>query len=205
MKTQSFIALKKIIIPCILGFCLALSGRAQGVFQASLSTLSDDGSPAGLLLGDFWFQVVGNEVDFVAFLSPTTFTSSLNPVLTVPGNSAGFSLGEIQSRVIGSQTDPNWNPFLTPKPLVPTGYDCDGNPYFIWAPVVWYGNFYSGHFDLPLGFLDELLAGNGKVELNSYVGGNISVTPTPEPTTIMLELLGIGCLLFVLWRKRAVG
>ncbi len=200
-----FSFLQKKIILGIFTSCLALAAPAQGVFQASLSTLSDDGSPAGLLLGDFWFQVVGNEVDFVAFVSPTTFTSSLNPILSVPGSSVGFSLGEVQTGIIGSQTYPNWNPFLPPKPLVPTGYDCDGNPYFLWAPVVWAGNFYSGQFALPPGFLDELLAGNGKIELNSFVGGNISVTPTPEPTTLALGLLGIGFLLFVRWRKCAVG
>ncbi len=193
--------MKKIIISCVAGLCLGLSAQAQGIFQASLSTPPG----GGLLLGKFWLQVENNEVDFVAFVSPTTFTSSLNPVLSVPRSSVGFSLGESQPEIIGSQTDPEWNPFLPPKPLVPAGYDDDGNPYFLWAPVVWAGNFYSGHFDLPPGFLDELLAGNGTIELNSFVGGNIVVTSTPEPTTPALGLVGIGCLWLVRWRKHAVG
>jgi hypothetical protein len=203
MNTQPIRFLNKFILPCLFGIGLALSAPAQGVFQASLSTLSDDGSPAGLLLGDFWFQVTDNEVEFKAYVTPLgDFTASLNPILSVPGGSIKFSLGDGSYQIIN--TFGEYNPFL-PTPLVPAAYDCDGNPVYIAAPIILAGNFYTGQFALPPGFLDELLAGNGKIELNSFVGGNISVTPTPEPTTLTLGLLGIGCLLFVRWRKRAVG
>jgi hypothetical protein len=207
MKKQSTIRMKKITILCLLGLCLALSARSQGVFQATLSIpLDGSNGGGGLIMGDFWFQVENDEVDFIAFVSPSTFTSSLNPILSVPGSSVGFSLGEVQTGIIGSQTDPEWNPFLPPKPLMPTGYDDDGNPYFVSpGPVIWTGNFYSGQFALPPGFLDDLLAGNGKIELNSSLGGNIFVTPTPEPTPLALAILAGGSLLLVRWRKRAIS
>jgi hypothetical protein len=196
--------MKKIILS-IFTSCLALAAPAQGVFEASLGTPPGDGG-ARLILGDFWVQVVNNELEFKTIVSPSIFTSNFNPVLSVPGSSLEFSLGEAQTGFISSRTDPDWNPFLPPKPLVPTGYDDDGNPYFISTlPVVQLGDYYIGHFTLPPGFLDELLAGNGKIELNPSLVGNISITPTPEPTTLTLGLLGIGFLLFVRWRKRAVG
>ena len=205
MKTQLFIALKKNIITCFIGLCLVLSARAQGFFQASIGTPPGDGG-ARLILGDFWIQVVNNELEFKTIVSPSIFTSNFNPVLSVPGSSLEFSLGEAQTGFFGSQTDPNWNPFLPPRPLVPTGYDDDGNPYFISTlPVVQLGDYYIGHFTLPPGFLDELLAGNGKIELNPSLVGTISVTPTPEPTTLALGLLGIGFLLFNQWRRRVIG
>jgi hypothetical protein len=198
-----FSFLRKKIILGIFTSCLALAAPAQGVFQASLSTLSDDGSPAGLLLGDFWFQVTGNEVEFKAYVTPIgDVASSLNPILSVPGGSIEFSMGEGSYQMFS--TFGEYNPFL-PTPLVPAAYDGDGNPVYIVAPVILAGNFYTGEFALPPGFLDELLAGNGKIELNSFVGGNISFTPTPEPTTLTLGLLPIGCLLLIRWRKRAIG
>lgn len=199
--------MKKIVLG-IFTSCLALAAPAQGVFEASLGF---GGLP--MMNNHFWFKVENNEVDFVAFVSlpyaliPGTLTLdktplvSLDPVLSVPGSSVEFLLGDPQfSPLIG----PGRNPFLPPGPPVePAGYDCDGNPYYL-NLVSTPGGFYSGHFDLPPGFLDELLAGNGKVELNSSIGGNIFITPAPEPTTLALGLLGAGGLLFFQWRQRVV-
>jgi hypothetical protein len=201
MKTQPSIYMKQIII-CILWLCLTLSARAQGIFQASLGTSPGDGG-AQLFLGNFWFQVTDNEVEFKAYVSPIgDFTSSLNPILSVPRGSIEFSLGEGSYQMISTFSE--YNPFL-PTPLVPAAYDDDGNPVYIAAPVVLAGNFYTGEFALPPGFLDELLAGHGKIELNSSLGGNIFVTPTPEPPMLTLGLLGIGCLLLIRWCKRVVS
>lgn len=203
MKTQPFIAIKNFIVLCFLGLCLVLSARAQGLFQASLATPpGDDG--AQLFLGNFWFQVTGNQVEFKTFLSPSIFTSSLNPILSVPGSSLEFSLGA-GSHYEGPYLYPERNPFLPPVPPVPVSYDEDGNPYYLAAPGFLIGDVYTGRFTLPDGFLDALLAGNGKIELNPSLIGNISVTPTPEPTTLALGLLGIGFLLFIQWRRRATG
>lgn len=200
--------MKKIVIPCFLGFCLALATRAQGVFQATLSTPSD-GSGAQLMLGNFWFQVVNGEVDFIARVdSFGSLTPNLkSAVLSVSGSSIGFSPGATLTGFIGSQTDPNWNPFLPPVPPTPAGYDDDGNPYYLsYSPPPIPSFYYTGHFSMPPGFLDELLAGNGKIEFNdSSVVGNISAAAVPEPTAVALGLLAVGGLLLVRWHKRAVG
>ncbi len=121
MKTSPCIAMKKMIILSLLGLCLALSTRAQGVFQASLATPPGDGG-ARLFLGNFWFQVIGNEVEFKTFVSPSIFTSILNPVLSVPESSVEFSLGE-GLHYEGPYLYPERNPFLPPVPPVPSGYD----------------------------------------------------------------------------------
>jgi hypothetical protein len=189
MKTQPIIRQSLLVI---VGFCLALSLRAQGVFQATLNIpLENHGG--GLVLGEFWCQVEGNELQFISQVDASTFTSSLNPVLSVPGSSVAFSLGAALSGFINSQTDPDWNPFLPPQPLVPTGYDSDGNPYYVTpGPNIQIGEYYSGQFELPPGFLDELLAGEGNVELNSSIGGHINLVAVPEPSTLAPAAIA-GC------------
>lgn len=190
--------MKKIIISCIIGLCLTLSARAQGVFEASLGTPPDAG--ARLFLGNFWFKVENNEVDFIAFISLPGAWSSLNPVLSVPGSSVEFSLGEAQTGVFVNAQQAARNPFLPAPPLEPSAYDDDGNPVYFVSPGVFANDYYSGHFDLPPDFLDELLAGNGKIELNSSIVGNITVDAVPEPSTLALAIMAGGCLPLI-WRR----
>jgi hypothetical protein len=197
MKTHATI---RRTIFVLFSLCLALSLRAQDFFQATLE-IPLVGGGGGLILGNFWCQVVGNELDFMATVAPSTFSSSLSPVLSVPGSSIEFSLGEAQSGFPGSLSDPYRNPFLPPLPLVPTGYDDDGNPYYLTpGPIIQIGEYYSGQFALPPGGLDELLAGQGTVQINPSIGGNISVSPTPEPSTLALAAMtGCGWLLAMRW------
>jgi hypothetical protein len=199
MKIQPIIRQSLLVL---FSLWLALSLRAQGVFQATLNIPFENGGGGGLVLGDFWCQVAGNELQFITQVDTSTFTSSLNPVLSVPGSSVEFSLGAALQGFTGSQTDPDWNPFLPPQPLVPAGYDCDGNPYYVTpGPIIQIGSYYSGQFELPPGFLDELLAGEGTVQLNSSIGGNISVAVAPEPSTFALAAMaGCGWLLVMRWR-----
>jgi len=186
----------------LLNLCLALSLRAQDFFQATLEIPIEGGGGGGFILGNFWCQVVGNDLDFIATVAPSTFSSSLNPVLSVPGSSIEFSLGQAQSEFTGSLMDPFRNPFLPPLPLVPTGYDDDGNPYFVSpGPMLSLYNYYSGHFDLPPGVVAELLAGQGTVQINSSIGGNISVSPTPEPSTLALAAVAGGGWLLAMRRR----
>ena len=155
-----FSFLRKKIILGIFTSCLALAAPAQGVFQASLSTLSDDGSPAGLLLGDFWFHVTGNEVEFKTYVTPLgDFTSSLNPILSVPGGSIKFSLGEGSYQMIS--TFGEYNPFL-PTPLVPAAYDCDGNPVYIAAPVIFGRQFLHRRVCIAAGISGRTARGKWK-------------------------------------------
>jgi hypothetical protein len=198
MKTQSIIRQTVIVL---FSLCVALSLRAQDFFQATLE-IPLAGGGGGLILGNFWCQVVGNELDFMATVAPSTFSSSLNPILFVPGSSIEFSLGEAQSGYTGSLSDPFRNPFLPPLPLVPSGYDEDGNPYYLTTgPIFSFDNFYSGHIDLPPGVADELLAGQGTVQINPSIGGNIFVSPTPEPSTLALAATA-GCGWLLAMRRR---
>jgi hypothetical protein len=200
MKTQPIIRQSLLVIVSI---CLSLSLRAQDVFQATLTIPLESGG-GGLVLGNFWCQAEGNELQFIAQVDTSIFTSSLNPILSVPGSSVAFSLGEALPQFTGSQTDPELNPFLPVQPLVPTGYDSDGNPYYatpgIIVPI---GEYYSGQVELPPGFLDELLAGEGTIQLNSSIGGNISVAAVPEPSTFApAAIAGCSGWLLTIWRRK---
>jgi hypothetical protein len=124
----------------------------------------------------------------------------LSPALSIPGSALQFSLGDGSYQTIS--TFYNYNPFLT-TPLQPTSYDCDGNPVYDYAGVILTGNFYFGEFNLPPDFLDELLAGNGKIELNSFIGGNIVVDAVPEPSTLALAIMAGGGCLFLMWRRKS--
>jgi hypothetical protein len=198
MKIQPIIRQSLLVT---VSFCLALSLRAQGVFQATLNIPFESGG-GGLVLGKFWCQVEGNELQFITQVDASTFTSSLNPVLSVPGSSVAFSLGEALPGFAGSETDPDWNPFLPPQPPVPTGYDCDGNPYYVTpGPIIPIGDYYSGQFELPPGFLYELLAGEGTVELNSSIGGNLNLVAVPEPSTLAPAAIA-GCCGWLLTIRR---
>jgi hypothetical protein len=179
-------------------------GRSQGVFQATLGT--PPGNGGGLILGNFWFQIVGNQVNFAAFVgSPGIFpASSLNPILSVPGSLVGFSLGDAQAESFVPMQNALQNPFLPAPVLMPTGYDCDGNPYYLEAPGLISGDYYSGHFDLPAGFLQELRAGQGTISLNASIGGNLTVAAVPEPSMAALGLTAIGAALLAGRRQRAL-
>lgn len=191
----------KQILACTIWLCLTFTMYAQGVFQASLGMQSDGG--AHLFLGNFWFKVENDELDFILLVSLPTAWSGLNPVLSVPGSSVEFSPGEAQTGLFIDAQHTAQNPFLPSPQWKPAGYDDDGNPYYLMSPGFFGNNYYSGHFTLPPGFLDELLAGNGKIELNSFIGGNITVATVPEPTTMFLSVVAGGWLI-VCKRKRAL-
>lgn len=194
--------MKSIIFFLILVFSVSL-GRPQGVFQATLSTPPKSGG-GQLILGNFWFQVVGNEVDFATWVDVSgSFASSLDPVLSVPGSSVRFSLGEGQNGMITSAQAAERNPFLPFSPT-PAGYDGDGNPYYLESPGFPAGSYYSGHFDLPAGFLQALLAGQGTISLSASLGGDITVAATPEPSTALLGLTAVGAALLAWRRQRAL-
>ncbi|HVU26171.1 MAG TPA: hypothetical protein VHG71_00275 [Verrucomicrobiae bacterium] len=189
--------MKKIILG-IFTSCLALAIHAQSVLEAPIGIQSTDGD-GELLIGKIWFQIENGEAEFQAYVTPVgDFTSSLSPVLSIPGSSLQFSLGDGSYQTIS--TFGNYNPFLA-TPLQPTSYDCDGNPVYAYAPVILSGNFYSGEFSLSPDFLNELLAGNGKIELNSSIGGNIIVDAVPEPSTLALAIVAGGCLFLIWWLK----
>jgi hypothetical protein len=200
MKTQPIIHQSLLVI---VSFCLALSLRAQDVFQATLNIPFESGG-GGLVLGKFWCEAEGNELQFIALVDTSIFTASLNPFLSVPGSSVAFSLGEALPEVTPSQMNPDWNPFLPPQSPVPAGYYCDGSPYFVTpGPIVPIGEYYSGQVELPPGFLDELLADEGTVQLNSSIGGNLSVVAVPEPSPFAPAAIA-GCFgwLLTVWQRK---
>jgi hypothetical protein len=193
----------KAILLFLIVMCSVSLGRSQGIFQATLGTPPNSGG-GQLILGNFWFQVVGNEVDFIALVNAfSPLAANLNPVLSVPSSSVGFSLGEGQNGTTTSAQAAAHNPFLPFSPT-PTGDDCDGNPYYLESPGFPAGSYYSGHFELPAGFLQELLAGKGTVSLNGSISGDITVATVPEPSTAALGLTVIGAALLVWRHQRAL-
>lgn len=182
----------------LLGLGLTLPTPAQSVFQANLNTSSGSSQ---LNFGRFYLRAVGNQVDFVAVIFPFgTKTSDFSPVLTVPGGTFNFALGEAtRDWLHGTHTVADHNPFLPAPPWQPYSYDEDGNPIYIDAAVIRLTDIYTGQFTLPDGFADDLLGGLGHISFNTSIGGTITVMAVPEPTTGVLFLLaGLGWR----WRRR---
>lgn len=127
----------------LLGLGLTLSAPAQSFFQASLST---SGGSSQLNFGRLYLRAEGNQVDFVAVIFPFgTMTSGFNPVLTVPGGSCNFALGEAtRDWLHGTHTVADQNPFLPAPPWQPYGYDEDGNPIYVDAAVIRLTDIYTG-------------------------------------------------------------
>ena len=179
-----------------LGLGLTLPARAQSVFQANLS---NSGGSSQLNFGRLYLRAAGNQVDFVAVIFPFgTTTSAFNPVLTVPGDSCNFTLGEAtRDRLHGTHTVADQNPFLPAPPWRPHSYDEDGNPIYVDAAVIRLTDIYTGQFTLPDSFVDDLLAGLGHISFNNTIGGTITVMAVPEPTIgALLLVAGVG------WRYR---
>ena len=176
------------------------AARAQSIFQAGLLTTSVGGG-GQLSVGRFYFQVDNGQVDFVAVVDfPGLVPLDFNSNFLIPGDSVGFSLGDgVPTEFSGSHTIADNNPFLPPAPWVPAGYDDDGNPFYIDAPMIRYANVYNGSFALPQGFLNGLLAGKGVVELGPGVSGSIMVAAVPEPGPA--ALMGVA-VLALLGRRR---
>lgn len=193
-KHKNCFSVRRLLTLGLVVFGFVSSTPAQSVFQASLSTPPGAGL-ARLHLGQFYFRVEANEVDFVAVLSSFgSLSGNFNPMLTLPGQSIGFSLGVGERNWFhGSHTIANNNPFLPARPLLPAGYDEDGNPYYVDTANITIADVYTGHFTLPDGFEDGLLAGLGRMELNAGASGAIQVAAVPEPTALSLALLaGLG-------------
>lgn len=188
-------AAKRLAACCLLWTCATLSSSAQAVFASWLHTPQDGGATLGM--GKFYFQVEQDTVDFVAIVTPFgSFTADLYPLLSTPAGSLEFSLGEgVFTAFGGSYTYLDRNPFLPFE--LPFLFDDEGHPYLIDTCNIRYGNLYTGHFALPDGFLDELLAGRGTVQFNDDILGSITVAAVPEPTTFALGLIAVGALFFV--------
>ncbi|MGC3958903.1 MAG: hypothetical protein QM813_13480 [Verrucomicrobiota bacterium] len=166
--------------------------QAQSVFEARLSTLE---GRAQLSLGRIYFRVEGNQMDFLAVLTPVgRLMGDLNPVLNIPGDSLDFDLGLASSQWLhGSYTVADHNPFLPAPEWRPHGSDEDGNPIYIDTTVIRRADIYTGQFTLPEGFLADLLAGSGDICFNLGFGGEITVVAVPEPTVGALLLVsGLG-------------
>src|SRR5262245_46121539 len=93
-----------------------LAVPAKGVFQATLATPpAPPPNSARLSMGNFYFQVDNNELEFVAIVYPAfgLVPTNLNPVLTVPGRSVEFSLGSgVYTSFHGLYSWAFRNPFL---------------------------------------------------------------------------------------------
>jgi hypothetical protein len=173
--------LKLVAALWLLALLAPWSSPAQSVFQATLATPPDG---ARLVMGRFYFQMDHDELEFVAIVFPFgslgLLSSNVNPVLSVPGRSVEFSLGQgILTEFRGLYSYADHNPFLPFE--LPFLYDEEGNPYLIDAPVIRYGYRYSGRFKLPSGFERQLLTGLGVVELNEYVAGSVRVAAVEKP------------------------
>lgn len=196
MKTKSSLyspfasSTRRFLILCLLGLGLTLPAIAGNVFQANLST---SGGTSQLSFGRFYLRVEGNEVDFMTVIFPFgALTENLSPLLTVPGDSLTFSLGEAtRSWLHGTHTVADQNPFLPTPPWLPHAYDENGNPLYLDAAVIRLADIYTGHFTLPAGFADDLLAGLGHINLGATFGGSIAVVPEPTSGALLL-LTGIG-------------
>jgi len=191
-KNQNSFSLYRLLSVGLLGLALTLTARAETVFQAFLSN-----PPGGaqLSLGKFYFRVEAGQVDFVAVVFPFgSMTTDLNPVLSVPGSSITFSLGEgTRNWLHGTHTVADQNPFLPAPPWLPYSYDENGNPIYVDAAVIRLTDIYTGHFSLPEGFEADLLAGLGRIDFNPALGGAIAVVP--EPTVLAMTFLaGLGWL-----------
>lgn len=172
----------------LLGLSLAAPTLAENVFQASLSTAGDT---AQLQFGKFYLRVESSEVDFMAVIFPLgTLTDNLNPLLTVPGDALGFTLGTgTRNWLSGTHTVADQNPFLPAPPWLPSGFDEAGNPFYIDSTVIRLADIYTGHFTLPDGFGDDLLAGLGRIQFGEALGGDLLIATVPEPTTSALLVL----------------
>jgi len=193
-KFQNCCSVQRLLPIVLFVFGLNLNAPAGSVFQSHLSTPAGSGG-AQLSLGQFYFRVEADQVDFVALIFPLgPLTGSLSPVLSVPDNSINFSLGAGASTWFhGSHTIADHNPFLPTEPWLPAGYDENGNPLYLDTMNIRMADVYTGHFILPPGFEADLLAGLGSIEFNSSVTGTITVAAVPEPTTLSLALLaGFG-------------
>jgi hypothetical protein len=197
MKPGIILPFNAALLIGVLGLGLACKSPAQNVFQAYLSmSQSTLLGEAQLSRGRFWFQVDDGQVDFTAIIFPFgPATVSLNPTMSVPGSDVEFTLGAGTATTFsGLHTIVDHNPYLPAEPWLPTGYDDAGNPYYLDAPVIRYGDVYTGHFTLPDGFEESLLSGLGRVEFNSTLSGAIKVASVPEPSTAALGLLTVvGC------------
>lgn len=184
---------RRLLLIGLLGFGLAMPAPAESVFQAALST---SGGTAQLNFERFYLRVEGNEVDFMTVLFPFgSLTDNLNPLLTVPGNSLTFSLGEAtRSWLHGSRTVADHNPFLPTPPWLPHSYDENGNPLYVDTDVIRLTAIYTGHFTLPDGFADDLMAGLGHISFSPSLGGAITVIPEPTSGALLLfTALGWVC------------
>lgn len=187
---------RRFLIIGLLGLVLALPATAANVFQANLST---SGGTAQLSVGRFYLRVEGNEVDFMTVIFPFgTLTDNLSPLLTIPGDSLTFSLGEASRNWLhGTHTVADQNPFLPAPPWLPHAYDEDGNPLYLDAAVIRLADIYTGHFTLPDGFAEDLRAGLGHINFGATFGGTIAVVPEPTSGAFLL-LTGIG---WCCWRR----
>jgi hypothetical protein len=180
----------RLLIIGLLGLGLARNVTAATVFEAHLST---SGSGAGLNLGRIYFREEGDRMDFLAVVFPlSALTGDLDPVLTVPGDSIQFTLGEgTRNWLHGSYTVADRNPFLLLAPPAPAGYDENGNPYYLDTMNIQLADIYTGSFTVPLDFVEALRAGLGHISFNPSMGGTLTVVPEPTAGAFML-LAGVA-------------
>lgn len=168
--------------------------RAEPVFAANLSTM---GGGAQLQLGRIYFRTTGTQMEFLAVMAPLPLlTGALNPLLQIPEAAVEFSLGSGSREWLhGTRTVADQNPFLPAPPWEPHSYDEAGNPLYLDSPVIREMDVFRGSFTLPVGFLDDLLAGQGRIRFNANLGGDLVVAVVPEPAVgTLLMLSGVGAL-----------